>query len=135
MTIAAGVVFVLYSAGILSLIWNTWRTVRLTDQQQALPAPPEACQLPSVEVLIPVKDEEGHIATCLNSVLNQNYPNADVIVVNDRSTDRTRDVVESIREHHSNLRCVNIDELPEGLYGKPHALSKVSPDLRGEYVA
>ncbi len=135
MTAVAGVAFVLYSVGILSLIWNTWRTVRLTEQQQALPTPPQACQLPSFEILIPVKDEEGHIATCLNSVLNQNYPNADVIVVNDRSTDRTVDVVESIQQHHSNLRCVNITELPEGLYGKPHALSKVSSDLRGDYVA
>lgn len=135
MMIVVGVVFVLYSAGILSLIWNTWQTVRLTEQQQALPTPSQECQLPSFEVLIPVKDEEGHIATCLNSVLNQNYPNAKVIVVNDRSTDRTREVVESIRERNSNLRCVNIAELPEGLYGKPHALSTVSSDLGGEYVA
>ncbi len=116
MTIVAGVAFVLYSVGILSLIWNTWRTVQLTEKQQALPTPPQVSKLPSFEILIPVKDEEGHIATCLNSVLNQDYPNAGVIVVNDRSTDRTVSVVESIQQHQSNLRCENITELPEGLY-------------------
>lgn len=135
MTVVAGVAFGLYVVGILSLIWNTWRTARLTSEQETLPPPPQDCQLPSLEILVPVKDEETHIATCLKSVLNQHYTNADVIVVNDRSTDRTADVVESMREQNPNLRCVNITKLPEGLYGKPHALSKVSADLHGEYVA
>jgi len=135
MTIAAGVAFVLYSIGIVSLIWNTWRTVRLTEQQEALPTPPRDWQSPSFDVLVPVKDEEGHIATCLNSVLNQNCSNAKVTVVNDRSTDRTLDVVESIQQRHPGLRCVTIAELPAGLYGKPHGLSKASSDLRGEYAA
>jgi len=136
MTMVVGVAFVLYSGCILSLIWNTWRTARLTRQQQAeLPDAPDMADWPSLDVLVPVKDEEDHIATCLNSVLGQNYPGTRLIVVNDRSTDGTAAVVQSIQDQHPDVRRVDVAELPEGMYGKPHALASVAGKLKGEYVA
>ena len=53
-------------------------------------SPPSS--VPLVSILIPAKDEEHSIAGCLQSVCSQNYPNVEIIVVNDRSQDRTADI-------------------------------------------
>ncbi|HYC54766.1 MAG TPA: glycosyltransferase [Candidatus Binatia bacterium] len=50
---------------------------------------------PSVSVLIPVYNGERTIAGCIDSVLSQRYPNMEVVVVNDCSTDRTAEVLRS----------------------------------------
>jgi cellulose synthase/poly-beta-1,6-N-acetylglucosamine synthase-like glycosyltransferase len=132
----ASLVLVIYAASLLSLCWGFWRTRRLVRSQVALPlAEGEAKDYPAIDVLIPVRNEEGCVADCIESVLAQDYPRARVTVINDRSTDGTAGVVQSIQDHHPELRRVDIGELPAGLYGKPHALHSVSEECSAEVVA
>jgi glycosyltransferase involved in cell wall biosynthesis len=68
--------------------------------------------LPRVTVIMPVFNEERFIEHCLKAVLDQDYPpeSMEVIVADGRSTDRTREIVESLRAAHSNLRLIDNPE-------------------------
>ncbi len=128
-----GLVIYLLSVG--ALAFHTWRGYQLTRKHCSLPPPPNARTWPTLDVLIPVKDEEHNIGACIESVLRQGYPNIRIIVVNDRSTDGTVAAVEAIQARHPEVSRFDVKELPAGFYGKPHALSNVLDQLRGDYVA
>lgn len=132
----AGIVLLAYAASLLVLLWNFGRTVRLVSQQRALPPLADHDgEWPALDVLIPVKDEAANIAGCIESVLAQDYPNPRIIVVNDRSTDDTAVVVQKLQDRYPQLQRVDVKELPEGCYGKPHGLHRVAKELRGAVVA
>lgn len=79
--------------------------------------------LPRLSVIVPVRNEEAAVRTALSSLLQQDYPDFELIVVNDRSTDRTAEIlVQLSAEHADRLRVVTVDTLPPGWLGKPHAL-------------
>lgn len=81
---------------------------------------------PLVSIIVPARNEERNIRRCVESLLEQSYPNYEVIVVDDGSTDDTPDILENIIQTHprSNRLWVQRlrDELPEGWAGKPHAI-------------
>jgi len=77
---------------------------------------------PRVSVVIAARNEERGIEPALQSVLNQDYPSCEVIVVNDRSTDRTGEILERIAATTAKLRVCSVERLPEGWLGKNHAL-------------
>ncbi len=130
------VILVAYAASLLVLCWNLRQTALLVRTQRALPPiEADAADWPTLDVLIPVKDEADNIGECIESVLAQKYPNIRITVVNDRSTDNTAEVVQAIQDRHPELHRVDIRELPEGLYGKPHGLHTVAKDLTGDVVA
>lgn len=89
---------------------------------------------PMVSVLVAARDEEQNIETCIRTMLDQDYPSFEVIVCNDRSTDRTGEIVRKIAEQDSRLRVVDITELPDGWMGKSHAMFKGIQQARGEYI-
>lgn len=62
-----------------------------------------------VAVVIPTLNEEKFIARCLDSVISQSYPFADmdVMVVDGGSKDRTKDIVEGYKQKYSNIRFIN----------------------------
>ena len=85
---------------------------------------------PMVSVCIPARNEERNIRACVDAVLNQTYPNFEVIVVDDRSTDGTSEILRSIQ--NDKLRIVNGSDLPSGWAGKPHALCQAAQAACGE---
>lgn len=91
---------------------------------------------PKVSIVIPAKDEEKNIGKTIESVIVQDYPEElfEVIVVNDRSTDKTREIVEGYMKKHKNLRIVNITEKSETLAGKQNGLDKGIKAAAGEVI-
>ena len=77
---------------------------------------------PKVSVIIPACNEEREIAKALQSILQQNYENLEIIVLNDRSTDLTKIILEQMAEQYPALRVIHITELPGRWLGKNHAL-------------
>ena len=81
---------------------------------------------PLVSIVVPARNEERNIRRCVESLLEQSYPNYEVIVVDDASTDDTPDILESILQTHPHSNRLWVqrlrDELPEGWTGKPHAI-------------
>jgi len=69
---------------------------------------------PHVTVFVAAKDEAENIETCVRTMLDQDYPNFEMVVCNDRSTDATAQIVQRIADEDSHLRLMNITDLPAG---------------------
>ena len=91
-------------------------------------------QLPRLSVLIPACNEATTIERALRTLLKQDYPNLEIVVVNDRSTDDTGLIIEQLAKEDNRIRTVHIDHLPEGWLGKVHALKVAYGQASGEYV-
>ena len=96
-----------------------------------VPAPESA---PKVSVCIPARNEETNIRRCVEAVLRQDYPNFEVIVLDDRSTDATLTLLKEIAARDSRLFPISGSDLPEGWAGKPHALYQASAVAKGEWL-
>ena len=108
---------------------------------------------PLISICVPARDEEKNIRRCVESLLAQTYPNLEIIVLDDRSTDSTPQILDelimesdglpSIQKHtltntrasgFQNLRVLYGSDLPDGWAGKPHALFQASASARGEWL-
>jgi len=78
--------------------------------------------LPRLSVLVAGKDEEANIERCLTGLLALDYPDLEVIVVNDRSSDRTGEIIDRLAARDVRLKAVHIRDLPPGWGGKSHAM-------------
>jgi len=91
---------------------------------------------PPVSVLVAAKDEEANIATCAATLLKQNYPRYELIIIDDRSTDRTSQILRDIQKSDRNgskLRVLNVQELPAGWAGKNNAMRMGIETATGEW--
>jgi cellulose synthase/poly-beta-1,6-N-acetylglucosamine synthase-like glycosyltransferase len=77
---------------------------------------------PSLAIIIAVRNEEEDLAMALQSLCNINYQNCRIIVVNDRSTDRTPEILKDFKRSYPQLNVVSINILPGGWLGKNNAL-------------
>jgi chlorobactene glucosyltransferase len=89
---------------------------------------------PLVSAILPCKDEEVYLANCLASVASQTYPNLEIIVVDDRSTDRTGEIARGFAAGDSRVRVMTIVDLPAGWTGKTHALYRAAASASGEWL-
>jgi glycosyltransferase involved in cell wall biosynthesis len=89
---------------------------------------------PLVTAILPAKDEEAYLARCLGSLRQQAYPNLEILVVDDRSTDRTGEIARDIAACDPRVRVVTIDNLPPGWTGKTHALEHASQVATGQWL-
>lgn len=113
----------------LEISLGTKKMTRLDElSPQALDNPP------CVSIIIPACNEAATIYPAMQSVLALNYPNLEIIVVNDRSTDQTGKVLEGIRADHPQTKLYEIKELPAGWLGKAHALQYGADRATGEYL-
>ena len=55
-------------------------------------------------IIIPVYNKEMYIKKCLDSIINQNYDNYEIIIVNDGSTDNSQEIVEGYAKNNSNIK-------------------------------
>ena len=103
----------------------------LKRPKSPVPQPP-----PRVAVLIPAKDEAGQIERCVNSVLAQDYPNFEINVIDDRSTDGTGEILDRIAAKDSRLRVVHLKDgsLPPGWGGKSWALHNGLLQADGQWL-
>lgn len=91
-------------------------------------------EVPSVSILVPAKDEAKTIATCVRTLLAQEYPNFEVIVIDDRSGDETAQIVERIAAEDDRLRLIRVESLPDGWTGKTHALHVGQSQAWGDWL-
>jgi chlorobactene glucosyltransferase len=68
-------------------------------------------RFPKVSVILPARNEGRYIARCLDSLLGQNYPNFEIIAINDSSTDRTGEIMKAYTAN--DLRVIHIDASPK----------------------
>ncbi len=76
-----------------------------------------------VSVIICAKNEEDNLREFLPAVLDQDYPEYEVVVVNDQSTDKTLDVIQEFQEKNKHLNLINIEDHIRDHSGKKLALT------------
>ncbi len=100
---------------------------------------------PRVSIIVPARNEEEDIEQCLTSLLDLDYDNYEVIAVDDRSTDRTGEIMEEIGQKphfsqepremgHPTLHVIHHRELPSGWLGKTHAMWTAANQADGDWL-
>jgi len=111
--------------------------VLLVRHRNAIPRLPSAragIALPSVSVVVPARDEAASISRALGSLLAQDYPDLEVIAVDDRSADGTGALLHEVAARERRLVVLRVDDLPAGWLGKNHALWRGAEQARGEWL-
>lgn len=127
--LGASLLIAVFSAIVFPL--NVRSTPRLSRPRR--PDPPA---WPRVSIVIPARNEERDIAASVRAHLAQDYPGSrfEVVVVDDRSTDSTRAILEDLARREPALRVVHGAEPPPGWLGKPHALAQGAAAADGDLL-
>lgn len=97
------------------------------------PGPPGA-ELPALTMLVAAKDEEVNIGRCIAGLLAQDYPNLQVVVINDRSDDRTGAIIDEWAARDDRLVPVHVQTLRDGWFGKNNAMREGVQRATGEWL-
>ena len=91
---------------------------------------------PPLSIVLAARDEERSVKKSVASILAQDYPGIfELIAVNDRSTDRTGEILEELAtDYPDRLRILDVESLPEGWLGKTHALYTGATRATGEWL-
>src|SRR5882762_1917063 len=85
---------------------------------------------PTVSVMVPARNEETCLGACLESLVAQTGVAFEIIVVDDHSTDRTREIAQSF----PGVRVLGAGPLPEGWTGKNNAVTAGAREARGQWI-
>ena len=94
----------------------------------------EPSEWPRVSLILPARNEALTIEAALSSLLLSDYPDLEVHLVNDRSTDATGELLDAIASRDPRLVVHHVSALPSGWLGKLHAMHIASRAVSGEYV-
>lgn len=106
------------------LAWMLWKARRNYTALPEAPAPLKAGGGPSVDIVIPARNEEGNISKCVAS-----FPDVRVIVVDDASSDKT-----AARAAKAGAEVLKAPPLPRGTMGKVNALMAGAKAVTSDYV-
>jgi chlorobactene glucosyltransferase len=113
---------------LLNILLNL-RSLRRAQSDAELPDP-----APLVSVLVPARDEEANIGPCLDSLRRQDYPNYEILVLDDSSTDRTPELVARAAAEDGRVTLLRGEPLPDGWAGKPFACHQLARHARGSWL-
>jgi glycosyltransferase involved in cell wall biosynthesis len=86
-----------------------------------------------VSILIPVRNEQDNILGLLQSIHKQDYPDYEVIILDDNSDDNTFEVCEKFAAQHSKFRVIKGKKLPYDWLGKNYACHQLAQEAKGDY--
>lgn len=130
-------VAVAVSAALLLRIAVRLRQLRgAGDVLDPLPAPPPPpSDAPLVSIVVPARNEERDLGACLRSLAAQDWPRTEIIVVDDRSEDRTLEVARAALAGHSAARVIAGEPRPaDDWIGKSWALDRGVRAAKGEWL-
>jgi glycosyltransferase involved in cell wall biosynthesis len=132
---AAGLLLALaWSSRIVQAAFGVPRIADLSRQKWDCPAPANS---PRVSIIVPARNEQEAIEQSLTRLLALDYPNYEILVVDDRSTDATGDILDRVAASpaaHGCLRAIHVSDLPSGWLGKTHAMWTASRQATGEWL-
>ncbi len=116
----AGIVFLIFCAAVLTqlsyLFWSHFRLVLYKKRN-------ESSYLPPLSIIVCARNEEDNLFKNLPAILSQNYPQFEVIVVNDMSIDESKHIIQAYQKQFANLRIVEIEKNRHRKFGKKMPLT------------
>jgi glycosyltransferase involved in cell wall biosynthesis len=119
----------LWVMGFGYLMWSREQLLVLNQESASMPA-----RWPLFSIVIPACNEAANLESAVSTLMRQDYPHLEIILVDDRSTDGTGEVIDRLAGGDSRIRAVHVRALPEGWLGKVHALQKGVEIARGEWL-
>ncbi len=116
---------------LLVLLTVSLFNMRYLRHLYSYPAPPT---WPRCSVLVPARNEETNIGRCAGSLLEQDYPDFQVIVLDDNSTDRTWQILQDLAAKDKRLALIKGKPLPDDWLGKHWACSQLAEAADGELL-
>lgn len=117
----------------LWMAWGAWRMVRRVPVlRQATSLHPPAW--PRLSIIVPACNEEETIEPAVRSLLAEDYPDLEIMLIDDRSTDGTGEIVDRLAASDPRVRPVHVTALPDGWLGKVHALHQGVLRASGEWL-
>ena len=132
LTIAFVGIFALFVLWTLATLWHL-RWVRRLPALAALPTTPTASRI-KCSVVIAARDEEARIEQTLRRLLAQQGVDLEFIIVDDRSTDRTGDILQRLAKEDARIQVKRVEVLPPGWLGKCHACHVGANAATGEWI-
>ncbi len=120
------------AAGLVIFAINLYlnlRSLKRPSVNTRLPDP-----APLVSILVPARNEAANIKACLESLSHQDYPNIEILVLDDNSSDDTSDIVNRIVADDSRIRLFHGEPLAEGWAGKPFACQQLARHAHGDWL-
>ena len=124
--------------GLLALTW-LWRGLEVAFGMRRVAelTEPRWDQHPSsrVTVVVPAKDEAESIEQCLSSLLALEYENFEIVAIDDRSRDRTGEIMDRLAgQHPDRLKVIHVNEIPTQWLGKTHAMWKGAEAASSDWI-
>lgn len=87
---------------------------------------------PFISVMVPAHNEESVITNTVENILSMDYPNFEIIVIDDRSTDNTASVIKDLERKYENVKALVRDK--DAFPGKSAVLNDALPLTKGEAI-
>jgi len=124
----AAITLPLAALGAIQVVLGHRGLTRLTQNA------PAVAPVPRLSVIVAARNEEQKIEEALSSLLGQDYPDLEVIAVDDRSSDATGEIIDRLATVSDRLRPLHVTDLPSGWLGKVHALHQGARIASGEIL-
>lgn len=124
-----GIFFTAVAFYLLCCGWDNTRYI-----QKLPPVDPHRNRWPFVSVCIPARNEEQRIRPCIETLLVQDYPRYEVLVLDDQSTDGTAPLLRGYARRNRKLKLLHGKPLPAEWVGKPWACHQISMKAKGDWV-
>lgn len=118
-------------ASLVVLLIIALANMRYLRRLYSYPAPPA---WPRCSVLVPARNEENNIGNCTGGLLAQDYPDFQVIVLDDNSTDRTWQILQGLAANDPKLILIKGKPLPDDWLGKHWACHQLAQVADGELL-
>jgi Glycosyl transferase family 2 len=109
-----------------------WGLLRLPWIRDFAAVKDEEC--PRISLAFAARDEEEKLPGALATLGEIDYPQLEIVAVDDRSRDATGRILDEFAHDHERLCAVHVTSLPAGWLGKPHALQKAYEASTGEWL-
>ncbi len=127
---------------LIAVTLNMHTVAEITRAEYDVPPVDATGRVPRVSIVVPARNEAEHIGAALTSLLQLDYPDYEVIVVDDRSDDATGEILDRLQEEwrergeklHHRLKVMHIRELPPGWLGKTHAMWQAGKQATGDWI-
>lgn len=123
----------------VALAYWLWVIYALLRTARAMPllsdlTPAEPQRWPALSVIVAACNEADHLEAAVRTLLEEDYPDLQIILVDDRSTDATGEILDRLAAEDNRAKVLHVTDLPDGWLGKVHALRCGLAASRGDFV-